>query len=464
MEERRHPERTTLPVPGTGAPLPVRPLPRPRVGLVLAAGLSERLREVTGGGSKALVNFGGLRLVERAIRTLLNLGLERVVVVVGFHAGPVAAVAQRVAPGRIEVIEATHWQEGNGASLAAAEPLIPEASSFLLTSADHVFSENALVDLLDAGELAVLVDPDPAPDIFKEATKARLAPDGRVLELGKELPGPAVDCGAFVLGPSIFAAIAACRRAGDASLSAAVSRLAREERIAAVPLRSAAWWHDIDTPEDMGRAARLLRRSLPRETDGPVSRLLNRRLSVPVSWLLSRFRPSPDALSVFSFLIGIAGAIALGLGEAIWGGVLVQACSVLDGVDGEVARLTLRAGPRGTLWDGFLDRLGDAAICAGLGIWAADRGGDRLWVVALVVAATAGAMLSMATKDRVAALGLKPPSEGRIGWLLGGRDGRLFLVFVLALVGEPLWALAVTAATSLFSSVIRVGFARNPPP
>jgi hypothetical protein len=37
-------------------------------------------------------------------------------------------------------------------------------------------------------------------------------------------------------------------------------------------------------------------------------------------------------------------------------------------------------------------------------------------------------------------------------------------VFVLALLGEPILALAVTAATSLFSSAIRVGFARNPPP
>ncbi|HKX25922.1 MAG TPA: hypothetical protein VJP08_06335, partial [Actinomycetota bacterium] len=125
---------------------------------------------------------------------------------------------------------------------------------------------------------------------------------------------------------------------------------------------------------------------------------------------------------------------------------------------------THRAGPRGTLLDGYLDRLGDAAICAGLGVWAASRGGSVTWVVLMVVAATAGAMLSMATKDRVAALGLEPPSERRIGWLVGGRDGRLFLIFVLSAVGLPLWALGVTAATSLLSSALRVAFARNPPP
>src|SRR5687767_8851057 len=89
-----------------GSRLDRRPLPAPSVGVVLAAGRSERLRSVTGGGSKALVRLGGLRLVERAIRTLLGLGVERVVVVVGFHAGPVAAVSRRAAPGRVQVVEA----------------------------------------------------------------------------------------------------------------------------------------------------------------------------------------------------------------------------------------------------------------------------------------------------------------------------------------------------------------------
>ncbi|MBI2237192.1 MAG: NTP transferase domain-containing protein, partial [Actinobacteria bacterium] len=89
----------------------------PRVGVVLAAGRSERLTRVTGGGSKALVRMGGLALVERAVRTLLAAGLERVVVVVGYQAGPVAAVVNRLAPGRVRAVFAERWQEGNGASL-----------------------------------------------------------------------------------------------------------------------------------------------------------------------------------------------------------------------------------------------------------------------------------------------------------------------------------------------------------
>ncbi|HZB03510.1 MAG TPA: NTP transferase domain-containing protein [Actinomycetota bacterium] len=439
-------------------------LGRPTTGIVLAAGQSERLRTVTGGGSKALVRLGGLRLVERAIRTLLALGLERVVVVVGYHAGPVAAVARRAAPGRVQVVEAPEWREGNGASLAAAEPALADDPSFVLMTADHVFADGALDGLVATGQPAVLVDPDVAEEEWEEATKVRLNPRGDVVDLGKALHDRTVDCGAFLLPAAVFDAARASRAKGDASLSGAVAELAGQERVVAVPLRSGTWWQDIDTPADLRRAGRLLRRSLPRPTDGPVSRLLNRRLSVPVSWLVARLPVSPDVLSAVSFLFGLAGAVLLALGQGVAGGALAQACSILDGVDGEVARLTLRAGPRGTLLDGYLDRLGDVALCAGLGLWAVDQGASEASVVLLVVAATAGAVLSMATKDRVAALGLEPPSERRLGWVLGGRDGRLLLIFILAAMGRPLWALGVTGATSLLSSALRVGFARNPPP
>lgn len=441
-----------------------RPLPLPRVGLVLAAGRSERLRPVTGGGSKALVRLGGLRLVERAIRTLLSHGMERVVVVVGYHAGPVAAVAQRAAPGQVQVVQARDWEEGNGASLGAAEDALSGQPCFLLISADHVFSEGALDDVTRAGEPAVLVDPSPATEAWAEATKVRLGENGEVLELGKDLGAPSVDCGALLLPASVFEAVRATRRRGGSTVSAAVTELSARQRVAAVPLRSGAWWHDVDTPDDVQRAGRLLRDSLPRTTDGPIARYLNRRLSVPLSWLVARFRPNPDLLSLLAFLVGVAGAGLLAAGAGIAGGLLAQACSILDGVDGEIARLSLRAGPRGTLLDGFLDRLGDAGLCAGLGVWAAAQGADTGPVVLWVTAATTGAMLSMATKDRVAALGLEPPSEQRIGWLMGGRDGRLFLIALFAILGLPLWGLAVTAVTSLVSSAIRVAFARNPPP
>jgi hypothetical protein len=79
-------------------------------------------------------------------------------------------------------------------------------------------------------------------------------------------------------------------------------------------------------------------------------------------------------------------------------------------------------------------------------------------VLVWTVAATTGALLSMASKDRAAALGLPPAPERALGWLLGGRDGRLLLVAVGAALGVPVVALAAVTATSALSLGRRVGF------
>lgn len=431
----------------------------PRVGVVLAAGRSERLTRVTGGGSKALVRMGGLALVERAVRTLLAAGLERVVVVVGYQAGPVAAVVNRLAPGRVRAVFAERWQEGNGASLAAAEPLVEEAGLFALVTTDHVFGEHGIEPLLFAARPAVLVDHAPEPDAWAEGTRVRLREE-RAVAFSKDLGDHSIDCGAFLLPAAIFDAQRRAAARGDSSLSGAVTELAAEEPLAAVPLPAGCWWQDVDTPEDLRRARSLLRRSLAKEGDGPVSRYLNRPVSTRLSMALAPLRLHPDLVSVVVFLVGAAAAWLLATGRGVAGAVLVHLTSVLDGVDGEVARLQIRASPAGALLDGVLDRLADAAVMAGLAVWALEEGADPEITVGLAVAATAGAMLSMATKDRIAALALPPVPERALGFLLGGRDGRLLIVAVGALLGRPALTLVAVVATSAVSLALRVILAR----
>src|SRR5205823_1848088 len=111
---------------------------RPSVAVVLAAGRSARLQTVTGGGSKALIRLGGLAIVQRTVLTLLSYGLNRVVVVTGYHAGPVGTVIGRIAPGQVRAIYAGGWEAGNGATLAAAEPAVAGEPSLGLVTADHL--------------------------------------------------------------------------------------------------------------------------------------------------------------------------------------------------------------------------------------------------------------------------------------------------------------------------------------
>jgi len=439
--------------------LPSPPACVPRVGVVLAAGRSERITSITRGGSKALLRLGGLSLVERAVQTLLAGGVKRVVVVVGHDAGPVAAVVGRLGRGRVRAVYADRWRDGNGASLAAADGVVAGETLFALLTADHVFGDGAIDRLLATGAPAALVDPTPDRAAWLEGTRVRVV-DGAVVAFGKHLGEPAIDCGAFLLPPDIFRFQAQAAADGDHTLAGAVTRQAQERPLRAVALPGGCWWQDVDTPGDARAAVAALRGSLGKEGDGPVSRWLNRPLSTRLSMALVPLRPAPDLVSLAAFALGLGGAVLLAAGQGVAAALLVHASSVADGVDGEVARLQLRGRPQGALLDGVLDRIGDAAILAGLGLWALD-GHDPSVVLALTVAATTGALLSMATKDRAAALGLPPAPERALGWLLGGRDGRLLLVAIGALLGAPIAALAAVTATSVLSLGLRVAFLRR---
>jgi 1L-myo-inositol 1-phosphate cytidylyltransferase / CDP-L-myo-inositol myo-inositolphosphotransferase len=194
----------------------------PRIGVVLAAGRSNRLQSVTGGGSKALIRLGGLAIVQRTVLSLLSYGLEKVIVVTGYHAGPVGAVVGKLPVGGVQAIYAEGWEAGNGASLGAAEPYVSDEPSFVLVTADHLFFGNgAFTDLLEARAPAALVDLAPGREAWAEGTKVRIDAD-RIVAFGKRLDDPAVDCGAFVLTPDVFGCRRQAELAGDNSLAGAV--------------------------------------------------------------------------------------------------------------------------------------------------------------------------------------------------------------------------------------------------
>jgi choline kinase len=334
-----------------GAARPTAPARLVRVGVVLAAGRSERLDPLTRGGSKALLRLGGLSLAERAVRTLLAYGLERVVVVVGHDAGPVAAVVGRLGRGRVQAVYADRWRDGNGASLAAVEDAVAGEPLFMLLTTDHLFGEGALDRLLGAGAPAVLVDPAPDRAAWQEGCKVRIV-DEAAVAFGKHLDEPAIDCGAFLLPPRGVRQPARGGRRGRPQPGRCGDLPARARPLRAVPLPAGCWWQDVDTPQDARAAVAALRRSLGKDTDGPVSRFVNRPLSTRLSMALAPLRPAPDLVSLVAFALGVAGAVLLAAGQGLAGALLVHAASVADGVDGEVARLQVRAGRGGRCWTG----------------------------------------------------------------------------------------------------------------
>jgi CDP-L-myo-inositol myo-inositolphosphotransferase len=440
---------------------PVSPYFRPIVAVILAAGRSERMSSHTGGSSKVALRLGGLTLLERNIRALWQAGIERVVIVLGHDADQVARCLSELPSEGLQLVRADGWESGNGASLMAARSAVGDQPLFLVQTADHLFSSAALEQLLAAGGPAALIDPEPG-DAWDGGTRARVE-DGWVVALSKSIDDPAIDCGVFLVSPHVFDQFDAQAGRGDFSLAGMLTASAISQPLGAVLLPAGEWWQDIDTPEDLRVARRRLRRSLSKRTDGPVSRVLNRPLSTRLSMFIAPWRIPPALLSMVSFAVSAVAALLLAFGEGLVGGLLTQAASVLDGVDGETARLHLSASPQGAFLDGVLDRVADGALIAGLGIWAAAQGVPSVAVILLVASAAVLTVLSMATKDRAQLLGLVHQRDSFGSRVLAGRDGRLLFVAAGSVVGRPAITLGVLAATAAVGLLTRVVYVLRSP-
>jgi len=214
------------------------------------------------------------------------------------------------------------------------------------------------------------------------------------------------------------------------------------------------WWLDVDTPHDLGDARRLLLTELAKpQEDGFVAEYLNRRLSTRITARLSATSITPNQVTVAAFGIAVAGAALFALGGLVGnvlGAILVQLASVVDGCDGELARLTHNQSPRGGWLDTILDRYADLAIVAGIG-FGAGHTDPLVWGGALM-AATGFILTSYVTKEFLLRHGRPYPTD--IAARLKKRDLRILIIFVGGLAGHPFAALVAVGVLSHLSVLV----------
>jgi 1L-myo-inositol 1-phosphate cytidylyltransferase / CDP-L-myo-inositol myo-inositolphosphotransferase len=177
--------------------------------------------------------------------------------------------------------------------------------------------------------------------------------------------------------------------------------------------------------------------------------------------VLLRAGVSPGAATVATFLFTLAAAAVLALG-VVWpaalvlGGILVQLASILDGVDGEIARASLRNSPFWGFLDSVLDRAADAAVLAALAIAA----GLDATTWALLAAALFGSLMTPYVKAAYEAA-YRRPLPRPISPINAGRDVRLLVASLAAIALQPLWGLVALAILTNAEAVQRfVGAAR----
>jgi hypothetical protein len=131
-------------------------------------------------------------------------------------------------------------------------------------------------------------------------------------------------------------------------------------------------------------------RSRPRELEDPLNYYLYHPLAARVARLLQPTGLSPNAVSVIAMVSAWAAAWAYAALEwpsgPLVGLGLLMMWHVLDGADGDLARLTGRASPTGELVDGVCDYAARSLMYFVLAAILDDRIGGWAWLLGLLAA------------------------------------------------------------------------------
>ena len=434
----------------------------PEVAVILAAGLGSRLHRKTD-TPKPLTGVLGLTLAERVVCTLMDGGIRRFLVILGHEGERIRAHFSDVARRRgvtVEFVEARDWERGNGASALSAKGHTGDGT-FLLVMTDHLFDSDIVRALVEdppaPSEMCLAVDRDKA-GIFDldDVTRVRIA-DGRIAEIAKTLrEWDAADTGVMLCTSGLFEGLERAAAKNRHGLSDGLRELAGEGRAKAVDVTGRPWL-DVDTPEALSEAERRLMADQGRKTrDGPVSRHLNRPVSRWLSRRLVRTAVTPNQISLASWVLSCvaAGLMALGGYPALAaGGALAQLASIIDGCDGEIARLKHSGSDFGGWFDAVLDRYADAFLLLGLTWHAFASGGAHLPLV-VGFAAIVGSFMNSYTADKYD--GLMARRLQGAPYIRMGRDVRVFVIFLGAVLNQPLLTLAVVALVMNVEVVRRI--------
>jgi len=414
--------------------------------LIIAAGRGSRLS--SRGDSKPLVPLLGLSLIERVILTAQGSGLTDFYVVIGYNGDKVRHYLSRFSQRRnihITHITNNEWEKGNGISVLKAKNLLNE--NFILLMADHIFDESILVKLkherVADGEVMLAVDYNLKTKKLGDGndfTKV-LVEDKRILDIGKNIKNyNAYDTGIFLCSPALFSAIEESVHSGDSSLSGGIRVLARKGKAKAFDIEDH-YWIDVDDEKTFKRAEKLLQGKLIKPADGLISRYINRKFSIKIfTPLLLKIhrRITPNQVSILSFIVSLISSLYFFLGHAIIGGLLIQISSILDGSDGEIARLKHMQSSLGNFVDAILDRYADGFMLLGMFYYSlAKIGGKEIFeiywsplVISIisVLAILGNLMVSYTSAKSVVDFGYRYKGK----WIVSGRgrDLRLFLLFI----------------------------------
>ncbi|HWP77174.1 MAG TPA: CDP-alcohol phosphatidyltransferase family protein [Methylomirabilota bacterium] len=287
-------------------------------------------------------------------------------------------------------------------------------------------------------------------------------PQARWLRLLREMP---LDPGTPAVDPSGTATMEGAeggvllRSAGDGALDL-IAELGRRPRV--VSAGDPAGRFPLVGADGTKAAEAWLLQSLIKDTEGFMSRHVERRISLAITRRLVATSITPNAMTLVSLAVGLLGAPFFLSADPllqVTGSLLFLTHSILDGCDGELARLKFLESPGGARLDFWGDNLVHVAVFASMAIgWSMAT--DATWPLllgALAVTGTAAAAVLVSRRSAAA----PTASTARLAEAVANRDF-IYLVVLLACFGRAHWFLIpVALGTPIFMLLVRWGARRR---
>jgi hypothetical protein len=183
--------------------------------------------------------------------------------------------------------------------------------------------------------------------------------------------------------------------------------------------------------------------------DSPVAKWFDRNISGWLTRYLVRLPVTPNQVTVLNALLGLFGAVLLlagGYWAPVTGSAILVLSVILDGCDGEIARLKFLESDFGRKLDFFLDNVVNTAAIFAAGTGYFLQSGESLYLyLGLYTAGLAAAavwpvyLLFFREKQKPAdAVKERPADAFSVGEGLQGRDF-VYLILFLALIGKAHW-------------------------
>ncbi len=235
----------------------------------------------------------------------------------------------------------------------------------------------------------------------------------------------------------------------------------RADATAWTPPRGALLMRTVDASSRRAAEAALYAR-LGRSGDGWFTRVVDRRLSRALTRMLLPTGVSPNHVTVGSIGIGIVAGYCFALGTpeaAIAGALLFLFSTIVDGCDGEIARMTFRESAFGAKLDILGDNLVHLFLFGGIALGLHRRTGDPV-IATLGPVLLVGVLVAMASVYSCVIRRTPNTAQRALFEAFASREFSYLLV-VLTIVGRLDWFLWMSAiGTYVFSAGLWVLRAR----